>query len=56
MRRVLTLLAALPLLAVVFPTAALGVAPERFTDTQTLVVCEPLVDDEGTVFTFVHCS
>jgi hypothetical protein len=56
MRRVLTLLVALPLLAALFPTAALGAPPERFTDTQTIVVCEPLVDDDGIVFTFVQVS
>jgi hypothetical protein len=56
MRRVLAILAGLMLATATFAGTALGAPANRFSDTQTSVVCEGLTNDAGTAFVFAAIS
>jgi hypothetical protein len=56
MHRAIAILAAVLLLIGLFPGAAAAARAVRFSDQRTLVVCEPLESEDGTVFAFAEVS
>jgi hypothetical protein len=56
MRRIFAVLASVALASVALTGSTFGARADRFSDTQTVMVCENLVNDAGTAFTFVAVS
>lgn len=56
MHRAIAIVAAVLLLIGLFPGAAAAARAVRITDQRTVVVCEPLESEDGTVFAFAEVS
>src|SRR6266545_1311138 len=56
MRRLIAILAGVMLATATFAGTAVGAPANRFSDTQTTVVCDGLTNDAGTAFVFAAVS